>query len=92
MTVVKSVELKKDLKTILEKIRKEDVFLDYYGDLFRIEPVENQNFKVNPVMERFKNRKRSNFADNSIFDEKTQLKKMKILEIIYMERKLKKVF
>ncbi len=48
MTIVKTVQFRENLKEILEKIysgNEKDFFLDYYGKLFQIVPVNNDASK-----------------------------------------------
>jgi hypothetical protein len=48
MTIVKTAQFRKNLKEILEKIyngNEKDFFLDYYGKLFQIVPVNNDATK-----------------------------------------------
>jgi 23S rRNA U2552 (ribose-2'-O)-methylase RlmE/FtsJ len=75
MIIVKSVQFRENLKELLEKAyngEEEDLFIDYYGKLFKIVPVSKkqvQKTQSQKVLEHFKNRKRHIFADNSIFNE-----------------------
>jgi hypothetical protein len=75
MIIVKAVELRKNLKQILEKIyngTEEDIVLDYYGKLFQITPIENIKTKkktqAQRVIDHFKNIKPVKLTD-PIFNE-----------------------
>jgi hypothetical protein len=44
--IVKTLQLRKNLKQLLEKSEEEDLFLDYYGKLFKITPIKKDTKKL----------------------------------------------
>jgi len=44
--IVKTLQLRKNLKEVLLNSFEEDTFLDYYGDLFKIVPVAERTKKI----------------------------------------------
>lgn len=69
--IVKTLELRKNLKQLLEKSEEEDLFLDYYGKLFKITPIKKNAKKLTQtqkVVEYFKNRPPIKLTD-PIFNE-----------------------
>ncbi len=72
--IVKTLQLRKNLKELLEMCYKEDedLFLDYYGKMFQIVPVSKKKTKkthAQKIVDYFKGRKRQPFADDPIFNE-----------------------
>lgn len=65
MSVIKAVQLRQNLKEVLEKVyngEEKDLFLDYYGKLFKIIPISKDKFEkgvkktqAQMVIEHFKN-------------------------------------
>jgi hypothetical protein len=47
--IVKTLELRKNLKQLLEKSEEEDLFLDYYGKLFKITPIKKNAKYMTPT-------------------------------------------
>jgi len=41
MTIVKTVQFRKNLKKILQDSHTQKVFIDYYGELFEIKPAQS---------------------------------------------------
>jgi len=78
MTVIKAVALRKNLKEILESIYSgnEDIVLDYYGKLFKIEPLTSDSknkSKTQATLDFFTQLPEIDLAD-PIFDENNPTK------------------
>jgi hypothetical protein len=76
MIIVKTVEFRNRLKELLEKIyngEEDGIFLDYYGKVFEIKPVnkasKTKKTKTQKLIEHFQNRERLDFANDPIFNE-----------------------
>lgn len=67
--IIKTFQLRKNLKELLKSSYNEDLILDYYGELFKIEPVKAK--KLTPAQKainHFKNLKPRKLT-NPIFNE-----------------------
>jgi hypothetical protein len=74
--IVKTLELRKNLKELLDTSQKEDLFLDYYGDLYKIVPVRQNKQQITQAQKIIDKYSKLNArpSKDSIFSEKDPAK------------------